>query len=389
MYYIIEFGLLKGLLPLNQTKCVFNNHQEKNISIRTCFEKCIFLEIWLVINYYGHNLKYVLERLGKTLTEEKLTTEETIASEGITSTEVTTYTEEMKPKNNKLIIAVLITAIVAGAACFGIGRMTAVPAEVAVATVNGEAITKDELYDAMKGQYGQSALDQLISEKILESELKKANIVISEGDTQKELQEMIVQYGGQEQFDALLTNYGYSLEDFKTNIEMNLKLQKLLEPKITITEDEMKAYFDANKETFDVKEQVKASHILVDSEAKAKEVKEKLSAGGDFAALAKEYSIDTSNSEQGGALGFFSRGDMVPEFENVAFSLEAGTISDPVKTDFGYHIIKLEEKTTAKAAVYEETKDQLKDILFGEKLPTVYDTWIQEKFQEYEIKNLL
>jgi foldase protein PrsA len=295
----------------------------------------------------------------------------------------------MKPKNNKLIIAVLITAIVAGAACFGIGRMTAVPAEVAVATVNGEAITKDELYDAMKGQYGQSALDQLISEKILESELKKANIVISEGDTQKELQEMIAQYGGQEQFDALLTNYGYSLEDFKTNIQMNLKLQKLLEPKITITEDEMKAYFDANKETFDVKEQVKASHILVDSEAKAKEVKEKLSAGGDFAALAKEYSIDTSNSEQGGALGFFSRGDMVPEFENVAFSLEAGTISDPVKTDFGYHIIKLEEKTTAKAAVYEETKDQLKDILFGEKLPTVYDTWIQEKFQEYEIKNLL
>lgn len=316
-------------------------------------------------------------------TEEKTSTEEAIVSEG------TTYTEEIKPKNNKLVIAVLITAVVAGAACFGIGRMTSVPAKVAVATVNGEAITKDELYDAMKGQYGQNALDQLISEKILESELKKQNIAVTEEDTQKELQDMILQYGGQEQFDALLANYGYSLEDFKKNIAMNLKLQKLLGPKITITEDEMKAYFDANKESFDVKEQVKASHILVESEAIAKEVKEKLSAGGDFTALAKEYSTDTSNKDQGGELGFFSRGAMVPEFENVAFSLAVGTISDPVKTEFGYHIIKVEEKTAGKAAVYEENKDQLKDILFADKLPTVYDTWIQEKFQEYDIKNLL
>lgn len=311
------------------------------------------------------------------MTEEKYTTEEN------------TSTEENKPKNNKLIIAVLITAVIAGAACFGIGRMTAAPAEEIVARVNGEIITEDELYESLKGQYGQDSLDQLISEKIIELELKKQNVTVSKEDTEKDLQEMIKQYGGQEQFDMLLANYGYSMEDFKKNIEMNLKLQKLLEPEITITEEDMKAYFNENKASFDVEEQVKASHILVDSEAKAKEVKDKLAEGGDFSALAKEYSTDTSNKDNGGELGFFTRGQMVPEFEDAAFSLEPGAISDPVKTEFGYHIIKVEEKKAAKSATYEENKEQVKDALFNQMLPTAYDTWMQEKYQEYEIENLL
>ncbi|MGE5679220.1 MAG: peptidylprolyl isomerase [Pseudomonadota bacterium] len=315
--------------------------------------------------------------------EEETPSEETPEAEAMTST------DEKKPKNNKLVIAVLVTAVIAGAACFGIGRMTAAPTNDPVATVNGEAITKDQLYDAMKGQYGKDALDQLISEKIVDLELKKQNITIANEDIQKELQKMVEQYGGQEQFDSLLASYGYKVEDITKNIESNLKLRKLLESKVTITEDEMKAYFEQNKDTYDVAEQVKASHILVDTEAKAKEVKAKLAAGGDFAALAKEYSLDTGNNQNGGELGFFGRDDMVKEFENAAFAMKPGEISDPVQTKYGYHIIKVEDRIEAKPAVYEDFKDKVKEALYEQKLPDVYNKWMEEKFAEYTIENNL
>lgn len=335
------------------------------------------------------------------MTEEKFTNGEELPTDEIVKAEEETMPEEAieneehkpegndRPKSSKLVIAVLITAVVAGAACFGIGRMTAVPADQVVARVNGEEITKDQLYDNLKTQYGKDALDQLISEKIIEAELKKQNITVSDEDTQKELQGMIAQYGGQEQFDALLANYGYSIEDFTKNIVTNLKLKKLLQSRITITEADMRAYFEQNKETFGVEEQVKASHILVESEAKAKEVKEKLAAGGDFAELAKEYSIDTGSAPNGGELGLFPRDTMVKEFEDMAFSLAPGTISEPVKTKYGYHIIKVEEKIEAKPAIYEENAEKIKGTLFEEKLPDAYNTWMEEKFSEYKIEKLL
>jgi foldase protein PrsA len=121
----------------------------------------------------------------------------------------------------------------------------------------------------------------------------------------------------------------------------------------------------------------------------AKEVKDKLAAGADFAELAKEYSKDEGNKNQGGDLGFFSRGDMVEPFENAAFSLEIGKISEPVQTEFGFHIIKVVEKKEAKAATYEENKEQVKEVLMSEKLPAAYETWIQEKMGEYKIENYL
>jgi len=287
------------------------------------------------------------------------------------------------------VVAVLLIVVLIGAVIFSTGMLSGKTEGEVVARVNGEAINKDELYKLLEEQYGQEALDLLISEKVLELELEKQNIVVSEEDVQKESNEIIDQYGGQEEFDAALISYGYTLDNFKKDIESNLKMKKLLEPEITITEEEMKAYFDENKETFDVKEQVKASHILVDSEETAQEVRNKLLVAEDFAEMAKEYSTDTSNSELGGELGFFSRGDMVAEFENAAFALEIGKISEPIKTEYGYHIIKVEEKKAAKAATYEESKAEIKEILFNEKLPTAYDTWLQDKYEEYAIENLL
>ncbi|GAQ25307.1 peptidylprolyl isomerase [Tepidanaerobacter syntrophicus] len=294
-------------------------------------------------------------------------------------------------KHKKFIVSILVLSLVFALILSACNTSTSAKKadDNVVARVNDEVITKDELYDALVQENGDAVLNSLIANKIVELEAKKQNITVSEEDVQKEVDKLAEQYGGEEAFTQFLDMYGYSLDGIKDNIKMNLYVKKLLEPTIKIEESEIKSYFDENKASFDTPEQVKASHILVDTEEKAKEVKQKLQDGEDFAELAKTYSTDTSNNQQGGELGYFSKGQMTPEFEAAAFSLKVGEISDPVKTEFGYHIIKVEDKKEAKEATYEESKDKIKEALLEEKLSTAFSTWIQEKFSEYKIETLI
>ena len=178
-------------------------------------------------------------------------------------------------------------------------------------------------------------------------------------------------------------------KDIKTEIVNYLKIVKLLESEVEITEEEMKTHFEENKDSYNEPEQVEASHILVENEETANTVKEKLDKGEDFAELAKEYSTDTSNAENGGELGYFSKGTMVEEFENVAFSMNVGEISDPVKTDYGYHIISVTDKKEAKEANFEDHKEEIKQTLFDQEISTEYSTWIMEQREKLEIENTL
>lgn len=258
-----------------------------------------------------------------------------------------------------------------------------------VAKVNDQVITKEELYNSLVKENGLQVLETLITEKIIDVEAKKQNITVSEEEIEAEINELMESYGGEELFKQALEYYGYTMDDIKKNVTVNTKIKKLVEPSITITEEEMKEYFEKNKDSFDQEEQVKARHILVDTEEEAKEIKGKIDAGEDFAELAKEYSKDEGSKAAGGSLGYFGRGRMVASFEEAAFSLEIGEVSEPVKSDFGYHIIKVEDKKEAKEANYEESKEKIKDIILEDKLPEAYQNWYQEKLNEYEVTNYL
>lgn len=290
---------------------------------------------------------------------------------------------KLRSKGNKYIILTIIMALV-----LGVTGCTSGEKEI-VAKVNDQTITKDDLYNIMVEQYGTQAIEYLISEKIIKSEIEKEKIEIDDAEVEAELSVVKNYYGSEDAFNQAIGEYGFDMEDIKNDIIMNLQIKKLMEGKVTVTDEDIDNYFKENKETFNQEEQVKASHILVETEETAKEVKEKLSAGEDFAKLAKEYSTDEGTKEQGGDLGYFGKGQMVEEFENTAFALKTGEISNPVKSKFGYHIIKLEDKQEAKAANLEDSKDEIKDILLEEKLPQVYQEWYAEKYKEYNIENYL
>lgn len=288
-------------------------------------------------------------------------------------------------KNKKVLIPILAVVLVA----LIIGAVYLTQRSKTVATVENEKITQEQLNKELNKQYGATVLNMMISNKVVDLEADKAKVKVTDKDVQAELDKMIKQYGGQETFNMLLAQNGMTEDLFKEQVEQNLKVTKILEPSIEITDDEIKTYFEDNKASFGTPEQVEASHILVEDEKTAKEVKKKLDNGEDFAKLAKEYSTDTQTKDKGGELGYFTSGKMVEAFDKVAFSMKVDEISDPVKTDFGYHIIKVTGKKEAKEATLEDSKAKIKEALLAQKVQEKAGTWLNEATAKYKIDNKL
>jgi peptidyl-prolyl cis-trans isomerase C len=174
------------------------------------------------------------------------------------------------------------------------------------------------------------------------------------------------------------------LERLKETVLTQININNLL-MSAKVSEEELQAHFDANKEKYAKPAEVSASHILVDDEKVCQEIYTKIKNNEiDFATAAKEHSSCPSK-EQGGSLGSFSRGRMVPEFEEAAFNMEVGQISEPVKTQFGYHIIKVDEKTPAQDVELSQVKQTIANELMTLKQREVYVAKVEELKNKYKV----
>ncbi len=157
--------------------------------------------------------------------------------------------------------------------------------------------------------------------------------------------------------------------------------------RVTVDDSEAEAYFDAHPAQFQAGEQVKASHILVDSEEEAKKAAEEIAAGKAFSDAAREYSTCPSK-EKGGDLGYFGKGQMAPEFERAAFGAQAGETVGPVQTQFGYHLIRVEDKKQEEGVRFSDIKEQLKEKLLQQKKQEVYLKTVKELEVKYGVERM-
>jgi peptidyl-prolyl cis-trans isomerase C len=174
-------------------------------------------------------------------------------------------------------------------------------------------------------------------------------------------------------------------------------LQKEVLSKVTVSDKEAKAYYDKNIELFKAPEQVKARHILIQvpKEAseedkkklkeKAEELLKKVQAGEDFAKLAEANSDDPGTKAKGGELGFFAKGAMVPAFEQAAFALKPGEVSGVVESDFGYHIIKVDEKKEAVVEPYDTIKDKVRQQALREKQEARVTEYVEKALKDAKV----
>lgn len=285
------------------------------------------------------------------------------------------------------VLAVIVTLVVAGAGGYMLGNRAGQPEAKAVATVNGEAITETELYNVMVKEQGQATLDRLITTRLVNQEAKKNNVSVSDAEIDEELNKTKEALGGEDMYQQALQTYGMSEESLKESILLTLQAQKILGKDIQVTDEELNTFFSENQSSFD-KRQLTARHILVKTEEEAKAIKAQLDGGADFATLAKEKSTDTGSAANGGDLGTFGRGRMVAEFEDVAFAMSEGQISDPVQSTFGWHIIQV-QKIEGAAPDLAAQKEEVKEQYVAEKVGEQLSTWLQELRTNAQITNTL
>lgn len=278
----------------------------------------------------------------------------------------------------KGLVALLVIALIV-AVILNAGKLKELFGSDVAATVNGEEITWSQIDkeyatvpESMKTYITREALlNQTINELVIKQEVDRRGIAIDDAYLAVMIDNVKSQFSDEESFNQALETYGTTYDELVSQLRLSLQLNKMLEtdlPILKVNDSEIGAFFEENKVSLSVPEQVRASHILVNDSETAEEIMDLLKGGADFAELAKNYSIDTASATYGGELGYFGKGTMIPEFEDAAFGLEIGEVSEPIKSKFGYHIIKLTDKKPAEEAKLDEKTRALIELsLFNEK----------------------
>lgn len=284
-------------------------------------------------------------------------------------------------------IIALAALIVGGAGGFALGARSAKLEAQSVASVNGASITKAELYKAMVTSYGPGVLDQLITDKLVDQELKKAGATVTDADVNQEIAKLKDRFGGDAGLAQALQSSGMTMSQLTDNIRFQLKVTKILGKAVATDDVTLEKYFQEHVSDFDTRK-IHARHILVATEAEAKAIKVQLDQGADFAALAKAKSTDTTNKDQGGDLGTFGHGVMDPDFEKAAFALRVNQISDPVQTQYGWHIIQV-LSITGDPPTFEKSKEAVKEAVIAQGVSERYQSWIEQVKSAAKISNSL
>lgn len=290
-----------------------------------------------------------------------------------------------------------------------------------VAAVNGVAISQAEFNKALSrfqlqrnSQEPPSAeemkeiksriLQSLIDRELLLQESKRVGVKVDDAEVEAQVDSLKKRLGDDAKLGQMLEKWQFTEAQYRETIKNELLMRKLLEQQLgaksDVTEAEVKAFYNEHPDVFRAPEQVRASHILVKVEANAKEedktkamekikaVQQRVKKGEDFAALAKEVS-DCPSKEQGGDLNFFSKGMMVAPFENAAFSMDVGAVSDIVESQFGYHLIKVTEKKPAGIRPFEQVKAPVEQHLKAQKAGQLRAQYIEELKAKAKIETFL
>jgi len=316
----------------------------------------------------------------------------------------------LKRHQRKVIWLVVIAFFIGGVGLFSLnqsglfgGRSTADGGVSYAATVNGVTISKEaasNVYQNLVNQYysyyqqiGQDpsklfsgangalatlqfqaeALESLIQQTLYDQAAKERRIRVDRSEVDAayaaEYNYILAVNGiDEETLASYLASQGRALQDYQESLRSyvetqleNEALREAIVGAIEPTDDDLLGYFEANISSYDVPEEVRASHILSVDEETAHDLRARLDAGEEFASLAREYSEDLATRDDGGDLGWFGRGEMPQEFEDAAFALEVGQISEPVQTQFGYHLIELAERRAAHTPTLDEVRDEVRD----------------------------
>jgi peptidyl-prolyl cis-trans isomerase C len=263
-----------------------------------------------------------------------------------------------------------------------------------LARVNGEAIERWEFDNAVKrvearaggpvppdkrDEVLRNVLDQLVAFHLLAQESRARKLEVADSDVEAQLGQLRGSYPTDQAFQQGIAAQGLTLDQVRQQARTNLLVQKVIDTeiasKVVVQDAEVSAFYQQNLERFKQGDSVHASHILIglpqnptveqrtEAKSKAQAVLKQVRGGGDFAALARAESQDRGSAQNGGDLGFFSKGQMTPAFEEAAFATKPGTVSGIVETPFGFHIIKVQERRGPRTAPLTEVGGQIKNFL--------------------------